>query len=703
MKRGCPCRGSRDWRTCCGPGRWSGRSGASSSSTRRSGPTSCGRRGSLPKRRRAARACSSAIHSCRPSGRGTWTSRSGPTASLRNLRHAVRRLGRAPGFTLTVIATLALGIGANTAVFSALDAVLLRPLPFPARRSAGAAGPDAGDELRVRDRACTARGVEPAQLQPQRHQRLLHRGRVRDLRRSSGEGPPRHRHAAHARRVGRLSRAGARLQRRGVPVWRAARGADQRPLLAQSAGLEPRRAAPQRAHRSRFRGDRGRDARLLPVSRPRGGPLVPVAGGRAVRPVASEHVVQGNRPLARGRDPRPGARGPRGRAGSARGAVPGSRSEDRRPAHVAQAGGRGRRGAVAVAAVRLGVRAAADRLHQHRGALPRPRRRRAVRRSRSDCRSARRARPSPGLVLGETLLLALLGGGLGLLVAGFATAGLRSLGTELPRVDEIVVDARILALLLGEHAGGGAAVRPASRDSRHAGARGRGVGGVAPHAGVGAPVAAVGPGRGAGRALGHALGRRSAPGAQLPGARARGSGLRAQPRAELPHEWKLGRDGGLPGPRRARRSRDRHASRAAGRRGGGHHRVGAAGRADGVRVELRARRGPQRRRPAHRRRAARRVARVLRHDADSAPRRRALRAVQRRPARHTLEPGRDGEPRVRGPLSVRLPVGRRAAPRARRTRGSRGRLQARAHPRRGGGRPGAGHRPRRRRRPSTTA
>ncbi len=50
---------------------------------------------------------------------------------LRNLRHAVRSLLRAPGFTLTVIATLALGIGANTAVFSALDAVLLRPLPFP--------------------------------------------------------------------------------------------------------------------------------------------------------------------------------------------------------------------------------------------------------------------------------------------------------------------------------------------------------------------------------------------------------------------------------------------------------------------------------------------------------------------------------------------------------------------------------------------
>jgi hypothetical protein len=49
----------------------------------------------------------------------------------RNLRHAVRSLGRAPGFALTVVATLALGIGANTAVFTALDAVLLRPLPFP--------------------------------------------------------------------------------------------------------------------------------------------------------------------------------------------------------------------------------------------------------------------------------------------------------------------------------------------------------------------------------------------------------------------------------------------------------------------------------------------------------------------------------------------------------------------------------------------
>ena len=52
-------------------------------------------------------------------------------ATLRNLRHAVRALAKTPGFAAAVVATLALGIGANSAVFSAIYAVLLRPLPFP--------------------------------------------------------------------------------------------------------------------------------------------------------------------------------------------------------------------------------------------------------------------------------------------------------------------------------------------------------------------------------------------------------------------------------------------------------------------------------------------------------------------------------------------------------------------------------------------
>jgi predicted permease len=48
-----------------------------------------------------------------------------------DFRHAARRLRRAPGFASITVATLALAIGANTAIFSVVDAVLIDPLPFP--------------------------------------------------------------------------------------------------------------------------------------------------------------------------------------------------------------------------------------------------------------------------------------------------------------------------------------------------------------------------------------------------------------------------------------------------------------------------------------------------------------------------------------------------------------------------------------------
>jgi predicted permease len=50
---------------------------------------------------------------------------------LSNVRYAVRVLARTPGFTLVVVLTLALGIGANSVVFSAMDAILWQPLGFP--------------------------------------------------------------------------------------------------------------------------------------------------------------------------------------------------------------------------------------------------------------------------------------------------------------------------------------------------------------------------------------------------------------------------------------------------------------------------------------------------------------------------------------------------------------------------------------------
>ncbi len=117
---------------------------------------------------------------------------------MQNLRFALRQLGRNPGFTVTVIITLALAIGANTAIFSIVNALLLKNLPYPHPERMGTIfmrvqGTNASDEPHwidgaqwemLRDNvpsmisAVTSAGTSGVNLQAGDQVQYVHQGRI---------------------------------------------------------------------------------------------------------------------------------------------------------------------------------------------------------------------------------------------------------------------------------------------------------------------------------------------------------------------------------------------------------------------------------------------------------------------------------------------------------------------------------------------
>ena len=364
-------------------------------------------------------------------------------AVLRDIRYAVRSLSRTPGFTVTVILTLGLGIGANSAVFSAVDAVLLRPLPFP--------DADRLMELRQRVDGTSETNIAPVRLEEwhvlNRTFTAISGYFTEDVSEVSGEFPVRLKRAFVAPRF--------------VDVW----GVE--PAIGRSFSEGEHRTGGPRgiivSHRY-WRDRLGSDPQVLTRTVRIGSSSVPIIGvmpatflfpDRAVdlwSPVATDSSFSQSRQntwyLGIGRL-QPGVTLQEARANLAavqaqlaqtHGDTDARMSVEIEPLKDTAVGGVRRSlwllfGGVSLLLLITCTNVAAL-------VLSRTARRRQELALRVSLGASRLAVARQMLI--EMLVLSITGGGLGLLVASGSVAILRSTGIDLPRADEIAVDGRIV-------------------------------------------------------------------------------------------------------------------------------------------------------------------------------------------------------------------------------------------------------------------